>query len=149
MKDWDDYTYRQHKAHRLVRQALLERKMERGECCEGCGVSGRFRTTPTGKRGRYTLEGHHENYDKPLEVVWLCKSCHKRADIARELREFEEKSGYVEIEVEVKYGPKTVVEIECSDDMLRAVPSKRKESMSDILKAMMRYVSDHDPANDP
>lgn len=22
------------------------------------------------------IDAHHENYDKPLEVVWLCKSCH-------------------------------------------------------------------------
>ncbi len=24
------------------------------------------------------LAGHHESYDKPLEVLWVCDPCHKR-----------------------------------------------------------------------
>lgn len=32
--------------------------------CEGCGNRAR------------RLQAHHKDYDKPLEVVWLCRQCH-------------------------------------------------------------------------
>lgn len=34
--------------------------------CSRCGKSGE----------EQRIELHHPNYDEPLEVVWLCKSCH-------------------------------------------------------------------------
>ena len=27
-------------------------------------------------------DGHHTNYSRPLDVVWLCKSCHKRIHVS-------------------------------------------------------------------
>ena len=35
--------------------------------------------------GSGNIDGHHEDYTKPLEVVWLCRGCHADAD--RELKE--------------------------------------------------------------
>jgi hypothetical protein len=32
------------------------------------------------------VDSHHESYDAPLDVQWLCRSCHKEADKAREAR---------------------------------------------------------------
>jgi hypothetical protein len=52
-------------AHRLVHLALRAGKLEKPDCCDGCGLDRR-------------LEAHHEDYSKPLQVVWLCRSCHLR-----------------------------------------------------------------------
>lgn len=36
------------------------------------------------KCGSQKVEAHHNDYSKPLEVVWLCRKCH--ADLHRELK---------------------------------------------------------------
>lgn len=40
-----------------IRRGVIQRKP-----CETCGEP--------------KAEKHHEDYDKPLEVVWLCRKCH-------------------------------------------------------------------------
>ncbi|HUS02411.1 MAG TPA: hypothetical protein VMY77_11825 [Chitinophagaceae bacterium] len=37
---------------------------------------GKVTKQPCEKCGNEKAEGHHENYDKPLEVQWLCRECH-------------------------------------------------------------------------
>lgn len=59
---------RKHRAHRLVYFAVKRGKISRSPFCQLCwDVVSR-------------LEGHHCNYDLPLEVVWLCRSCHLFVD---------------------------------------------------------------------
>jgi len=38
--------------------------------CESCGAVG------TMKDGRNAVQAHHDDYNKPLEVRWLCQRCH-------------------------------------------------------------------------
>jgi hypothetical protein len=51
------------KARNAVNNAIRDGRLERGSACHFCG---------TNKR----LQAHHEDYDHPLDVVWLCAGCH-------------------------------------------------------------------------
>jgi predicted DNA-binding protein YlxM (UPF0122 family) len=56
-------------------QNLLEKAIQKGivipsDTCEVCGDSGTF------KDGRRKIQAHHDDYNKPLEVRWLCQKCH-------------------------------------------------------------------------
>lgn len=53
-------------AHALVSKYVKKGKLKRPKRCQKC-------KTDKGK-----IEGHHENYEKPLEVRWLCFECHKK-----------------------------------------------------------------------
>ncbi len=48
-------------ARRKVATEIEAGRMIRGDC-ECCGAT--------------KADAHHESYEKPLEVVWLCRSCH-------------------------------------------------------------------------
>ena len=50
-------------AQQEVRKAVRRGELERPDNCEVCGTGGR-------------LHAHHHDYDKPLEVEWLCPPCH-------------------------------------------------------------------------
>ena len=51
-------------AHKKVTAAISSGKLKRPSTCSVCGLEGK-------------IEGHHEDYRRPLEVTWLCQSCHK------------------------------------------------------------------------
>ena len=69
-KRWRDEDTRRQKAHNAVRRAIVSGALER-KCCERCGNEKSL--------------AHHEDYDKQLEVMWLCQPCHKQRH--KELKE--------------------------------------------------------------
>lgn len=55
--------WRTNNPHKVKAQYLAHYHVPLGPCCEECGSTER-------------LERHHPDYDKSLEIITLCKSCH-------------------------------------------------------------------------
>jgi hypothetical protein len=49
--------------HTIVQKAIKSGVLIR-EACSRCGAT--------------ETQAHHEDYSKPLEVIWLCRGCHKQ-----------------------------------------------------------------------
>ncbi len=58
------------RAHDILEKAVLYGKLHNPEICSCCGSSERF------KDGRTAIQGHHDDYNKPLDIRWLCQQCH-------------------------------------------------------------------------
>jgi hypothetical protein len=46
-----------------VWNAKVRGKLVEPKCCADCGEAAK-------------LDAHHEDYSKPLDVVWICRTCH-------------------------------------------------------------------------
>ena len=62
-KAWRQQDIRRSKAHTAVGYAIKKGELIRQPCIR-CGEQNSF--------------AHHEDYDKPLDVMWLCPPCHKQ-----------------------------------------------------------------------
>ena len=51
------------RARSSVLEAIRSGKLKKPTTCERCGQRG-------------IIDGHHEDYKKPLVVIWLCRPCH-------------------------------------------------------------------------
>jgi hypothetical protein len=70
VQTWQDKNREKVSAHYKVRWALQTGTLSRPYRCEHCHKI-------------CFPQAHHEDYSKPLEVVWLCPPCHKQADYLR------------------------------------------------------------------
>jgi len=57
------------KARRKLNYAVQTGVIKKPKRCSKCGVLPK-------NRNRSGIIGHHEDYNKPLDVIWLCTCCH-------------------------------------------------------------------------
>jgi len=60
---WRREDPRRVRSHNAVTRAIKKGLLVRAPCCR-CGSERSL--------------AHHEDYDKPLDVIWLCQPCHKQ-----------------------------------------------------------------------
>lgn len=71
--------YRKENPEKMRAQSLVNSYVQSGKLnkplkCESCGAEG-------------YVEAHHSDYSKPLDVMWVCKKCHRKLDDKRRERE--------------------------------------------------------------
>lgn len=56
---------KKYKAHTMVSNSVRDGRMKREANCGECGSD-------------FSVHAHHDDYDYPLTVRWLCAACHKK-----------------------------------------------------------------------
>jgi len=61
---WVDDNSEKRAAHVILGNRVRDSKVIKPDHCSRCGKSG------------CRIDGHHHDYARPLDVVWLCRQCH-------------------------------------------------------------------------
>jgi|SRR5580658_3767702 hypothetical protein len=65
INEWQKNNRDKVNAYRKLYRAIKSGKVQRQYVCQDCGS----------KASR--IDAHHEDYSKPLDVLWLCRQCHR------------------------------------------------------------------------
>ena len=57
--------WRKYEREMILNCALRDKRLFKPQVCQDCGMD-------------LKLTAHHENYDEPLQVTWLCYECHAK-----------------------------------------------------------------------
>ena len=57
------------KAHHMVENAVKAGRLVKPTACSACGQT------------QFSIQAHHADYGKPLDVVWVCAPCHAEIHI--------------------------------------------------------------------
>jgi hypothetical protein len=63
LRSWETRNREKTRAHKAVQSALRSGRLVRPEHCERC-------------ERQCKPQAHHADYTKPLDVAWLCSTCH-------------------------------------------------------------------------
>jgi len=69
-RQWRRNNPNEWKAHCALNNAVRDGKIIKPKICERCGEA-------------KLLHAHHPDYSKPMEIEWLCSTCHRREHIGR------------------------------------------------------------------
>ena len=83
-----DYQRLQWRAQQAINRAVKSGKAQKPGVCQSCGAKG-------------PVQAHHDDYTKPLDVQWICASCHGRRHRVEALPDFAPLASSI-IEVTVK-----------------------------------------------
>lgn len=73
-------------SRQCIEQLINRRKLNARQTLNDAIGSGKIKAQPCTKCGDTNAEAHHENYEKPLDVVWLCHKHHMEIHSGRAYR---------------------------------------------------------------